>query len=652
MSGFPTLFQEYIYKSRYARYLHDENRREVWSETVKRYFEFFTLHLKTRHEFEISKELRRELENAILNLDTMPSMRCLMTAGPALEKSEVAGYNCSYVIIDHPKAFAELLYILMCGTGVGFSVERQYVNKLPEVPDNLYPSDTTIIVNDSKLGWAKALNELISLLYIGNIPKWDLSKLRPAGAVLKTFGGRSSGPGPLDKLFKFVVQIFQNNKGNRLTSLDCHDISCMVGSCVVVGGVRRSALISLSNLSDDRMRNAKTGQWWTLTPYRSISNNSAVYTDKIPAMDTFISEWKSLYDSKSGERGIFSRYAAKNVVDRSNAFRKLHYGDVKTIRYRETEAVEFGCNPCSEILLRPNQFCNLTEVVVRATDTLETLKQKCRIAAILGTFQATLTDFKFLSKKWKDNTEDERLLGVSLTGIMDHEVLSGSFGEEKLKKWLTEMRKTVISTNLELSKKIGIPASVASTCVKPSGTVSSLVDTASGIHRRHAPYYLRTVRADKKDPLAHLMINQGFYHEDDVSNSDHNYVFYFPIKAPKSSLVRADDTAVKQLEVWMLYQKYWTDHKPSVTISVKEHEWMQVGAWCYDHFEWLSGVSFLPYSDHAYQQAPFQEINEEQYREWVRKMPQTSDWNKLVEFEKKDETTGAQELACTAGCEL
>jgi ribonucleoside-triphosphate reductase (thioredoxin) len=649
VSDFPTLFQSYIYKSRYARYLLEQKRRESWKETVSRYFDFFQVHLMDRHAYLIPKDLRQELEQAVLNLEVMPSMRCIMTAGPALEKSEIAGYNCSYCTIDNPKAFAELLYILMNGTGAGFSVERQYVNKLPDVPDELYPSDTTIVVNDSKLGWAKSLNELISLLYVGNIPKWDLSKLRPAGAILKTFGGRSSGPEPLDRLFKFVVQVFQNNKGQKLTSLDCHDLCCMIGSVVVVGGVRRSALISLSNLSDDRMRNAKMGQWWTLTPYRSISNNSAVYTDKVPAMDTFMSEWKSLYDSKSGERGIFSRYASKNIIERSNAFRRANFGS--TGRQREQDN-DWGTNPCSEIILRDKQFCNLSEIVVRPTDDLESLRRKVRIATIFGTFQSTLTDFKFIAKKWKDNTEDERLLGVSLTGIMDNKLTSGQLGIDKLKDTLTEMRRTAIATNIEMAKKLNIPAAAAITCIKPSGTVSSLVDSASGIHRRHSPYYIRTVRSDKKDPLAHLMVEQGFYHEDDRMASDHNYVFYFPIKAPKNALLRGDDDAIQQLEIWLLYQKYWTDHKPSITVTVREHEWLRVGSWCYDNFEWLSGVSFLPYSDHTYVQAPYQEITEEQYKEWLTKMPKQADWTKLINFEKQDETIGSQELACSASCEI
>jgi ribonucleoside-diphosphate reductase alpha chain len=647
-----TQFQQYIYISRYSRFLPEENRRELWPETVARYFDFFTTHLKEKCNYKLPKELRKELETAVLNLEVMPSMRAVMTAGPALAKENMAGFNCSYLAIDNPKAFGEELYILMNGTGVGFSVERQYTNKLPEVPDELHPTDTTIVVKDSKLGWAAGLNELISLLYTGLIPKWDLSKLRPSGAILKTFGGRSAGPEPLNRLFKFIVSVFEANKGQKLSSLDCHEIACFIGECVVVGGVRRSALISLSNLSDDRMRGAKNGQWWLLKPYLSNSNNSAVYTDKKPAMGTFMAEWHSLYESKSGERGIFSRAACKHVIDNSNAFRKTHFGDHPDVRYREVD-YEWGCNPCSEIILRKDQVCNLTEIVVRSTDTVDDLIRKARLAAILGTFQSTLTDFKFLSKKWKNNTEDERLLGVSLTGPCDNALLSGQMGEEPLKNALTTIRKKVIITNMEMANILGIPVSTASTCVKPSGTVSALVNSASGLHRRHSPYYIRTARSDKKDPLGQMLKDQGLYHETDVMRPNDVDVFSFPLKSPKDALIRADATALDQLNLWLMYQKYWTDHKPSITVSVKEDEWFTVGAWVYDHFEWMSGVSFLPYSDHVYQQAPFQEVSEEDYEKWCAKTPQI-DWSRLSEYEKNDMTVGSQELACSAsgGCEI
>lgn len=643
-------FSEYVYISRYARYLHDEGRREKWPETVKRYFDFFQSHLKSVCGYDLDTATRSTLENSISNYSVMPSMRCLMTAGPALERDNIGGYNCLYISIDSQKAFGEMLYVLMNGCGVGFSVERQYVNKLPEIPEELYPTDTTIIVADSKLGWAKALNELISLLYTGIIPNFDLSKVRPAGSILRTFGGRASGPGPLDQLFKFVIDKFKQNKGQKLTSIDCHDICCVIGNVVVSGGVRRSALISLSNLSDDRMRNAKVGQWWTTTPYRSIANNSAVYTDKAPLMDTFMSEWKSLYDSKSGERGIFSRWASKNIINRSNDFRKRYFGDECRLRDPNWE---FGCNPCSEIILRDKQGCNLTEVIIRAEDTIDSLAEKVKIATILGTIQSTLTSFKFISKVWKKNFEDERLLGVSLTGIMDNSITSGLRGFDVLKEVLTRLRMVAIETNMEWAKKLGIPQSTAITCIKPSGTVSALNNTSSGIHPRHAPYYLRSVRNDKKDPVAQLLIDQGFYHEDDSMHLS-NYVFYFPTKSPDNALFRKDIDATKQLEIWKLYQLYWTEHKPSITVSVREEEWMKVGSWVYENFEWMSGVSFLPFSDHTYQQAPFQDLTEEKYQEWIDKTPSTIDWSRLKDYERIDMTIGSQELACSAGgsCDL
>ena len=643
-------YQHFIYLSRYSRFIHEEGRREVWSETIARYFNFFAQHLKETCSFKLTDLIRAELEDAVLQLKVMPSMRALMTAGPALERDNIAGYNCAYIVIDKPKAFSELMYILLNGTGVGFSVEREYVKKLPEVPETMYPSDTTIVVGDSKLGWAKAFNELVSLLYTGYIPKWDLSHIRPAGSILKTFGGRASGPEPLLELFNFIVATFEQHRGRQLTSLAAHDICCMVGNCVVVGGVRRSALISLSDLSDSMMRTAKSGQWWSHTPYRQLSNNSAVYTNGKPTMDAFMDEWHALYASKSGERGIVSRSAMKANIRRSNTFREEHFGKT-SILYRDDDH-DFGVNPCAEIILRPNQFCNLTEVVVRSGDTLDELKEKVRLATILGTFQSTLTNFKFISKKWTDNTEEERLLGVSLTGIMDHEILSGDLIDEtRLKKYLTELRKVAIETNMEWAKKLGIPSSRAITSVKPSGTVSQLVNSASGIHARHAPFYLRSVRSNKHDPLCHLMIDQGFPHEQDKSNPE-QIVFYFPIKSPETSVCRRDMSAIRQLEVWKMYQMYYTEHKPSVTVSVREEEWMEVGAWVYKNFEFMAGVSFLPMSDHIYQQAPYQDLTEEEYQAWQEKMPKLVNWNKLVDYEKSDLTTGSGELACVAGCEI
>ena len=631
----PTQYQEFIHLSRYSRWLPEEGRRETWSETVGRYFDFFTNHLKEKNGYNLTQDERDNLEEAVLSQKVMPSMRCLMTAGPALQKENIAGYNCSYVAVDSPRAFDEILYVLMNGTGVGFSVERQDVAKLPTVADELHPTDTTIVVPDSKLGWAKSLKEVIHLLYSGQIPQWDLSKVRPAGAPLKTFGGRASGPEPLDQLFRFATNIFKNAVGRKLTSLECHDLVCKIAEIVVVGGVRRSALISLSNLSDDRMRVAKSGQWWEDNGQRALANNSACYTEK-PEIGIFMDEWKSLYDSKSGERGIFNRKSAKEQAGRNG---------------RRDNDYDFGTNPCSEIILRSKQFCNLSEVVIRATDNMKILKQKVRLATILGTFQSTLVNFRYLSKDWAKNTEEERLLGVSLTGIMDNPLMNGS--EPGLEKRLSDLKEVAIETNKLWADKIGIPQSTAITCVKPSGTVSQLVDSASGIHARHNPYYIRTVRADKKDPLAQYMKDVGFPCEDDVMKPDHTYVFSFPMKAPDGAVMRQDKNAIEQLELWLTYQKHWCEHKPSVTISVKEDEWFEVGAWVYKHFEWMSGVSFLPYSEHVYKQAPYQDIVKKTYDKEIKKMPTNIDWTMLSQYEKSDMTEGAQELACVAGgCEI
>ena len=632
----PTSYQEFIHLSRYSRWLPDEERRETWDETVGRYFNFFTDHLKELHDFKISKEVRDELEEAVLTLKVMPSMRCLMTAGEALRRENIAGYNCSYVAVDRVHAFDEILYILMNGTGVGFSVERQFVSQLPVVADEFHESDTTITVADSKLGWAKALKELVGMLYIGQVPRWDLSKVRPAGAPLKTFGGRASGPDPLEALFNFAVTIFQKAAGRKLSSIECHDIVCKIAEIVVVGGVRRSALISLSNLSDDRMRHAKSGSWWEQNGQRALANNSACYSEK-PDIGIFMDEWKSLYDSKSGERGIFNRESANKMAAKNGR--------------RIIEGFEFGTNPCSEIILRNREFCNLSEVVVRSTDNRQTLLEKVRIATILGTLQSTLVNFKYVSKGWRKNCEEERLLGVSLTGIMDCSFTNGK--EKGLEKLLDELREMAVKTNEEWAKKIGINQSVAITCVKPSGTVSQLVDAASGIHARHNPYYIRTVRGDKKDPLTKMMTDAGFPVEDDVMNPSHTVVFSFPMKVGKDSVFRTDMTAIEQLELWLTYQKHWCEHKPSVTISVKEHEWLEVGAWVYKHFEFMSGVSFLPFSEHTYKQAPYQDVKKEEYEILVNKMPKQVEWSKLSDYEKTDMTVGAQELACAAGfCEI
>jgi ribonucleoside-diphosphate reductase alpha chain len=637
----PTLYQEFIYKSRYAKWLWDENRRENWDETVARYFNFFDEHIKENTGYTVTKEERKQLEDAVLNLEIMPSMRCLMTAGEALKRENVAGYNCSYVAVDNPRSFDEILYVLMNGTGVGFSVESKFVDQLPIVSDSFHDTETNIVVADSKLGWAKSLKELIHLLYAGQVPRWDLSKVRPAGAPLKTFGGRASGPAPLEDLFKFCVSTFKKAAGRRLTTLEAHDIVCKIAEIVVVGGVRRSALISLSDLSDDRMRVAKSGDWWKENVQRALANNSFVAKEK-PDVGIFMREWLSLYESRSGERGIFSRAASKKQAEKFGRRDPNH---------------DFGTNPCSEIILRSREFCNLTEVVVRGDDTPESLKRKVKLAAILGTFQSTLTNFKYLSKKWSENCEEERLLGVSLTGIMDNEYTNGTGAkvilDGALESMLEDLRNEAVKTNATWAAKLGIPVSAAITCVKPSGTVSQLVDSASGIHARHSPYYIRTVRADKKDPLALMMKDMGFPCEDDVTKPQHTYVFSFPQKSPDHAVFRSEISAISQLEMWLTYQRHWCEHKPSVTVSVKEEEWPEVGAWVYNHFDEMSGVSFLPFSDHVYKQAPYQDCTKEEYEALAAKMPKEVDWTKLATYEKQDATTGSQELACVAGgCEI
>ena len=636
-SRLPTSYQEFIHLSRYSRWLPDKKRRETWDETIKRYFDFFQDYLKENCNYTLKPKLREELETAVLNLRVMPSMRCLMTAGEALKRENIAGYNCSYIAISRVQSFDEILYVLMNGTGVGFSVERQYITQLPMVAEEFHPSDIVINVSDSKLGWAKAYKEFLGLLWIGQIPKWDLSKVRPAGSPLKTFGGRASGSEPLNSLMNFTINTLKGAAGRRLSSIECHDIVCKIAEVVVVGGVRRSALISLSNLSDDRMRHAKSGQWWNDNPQRALANNSACYTEK-PDMGIFMDEWRALYESKSGERGIFNRQSANKQVERTGR--------------RIVEGYEFGTNPCSEILLRDREFCNLSEVVVRVNDTEESLLEKVRLATILGTFQSTLTNFKYVSSMWRKNCEEERLLGVSLTGIMDSRITNGKSNKD-LVKLLEGLKNKSIEVNKEFAKELGINQSTSVTCIKPSGTVSQLVDAASGIHARHNPYYIRTVRGDKKDPLTKLMTEVGFPVEDDEMNPSHTVVFSFPMKVDRSAVFRTDLTAIEQLDLWKIYQEHWCEHKPSVTISVKENEWMEVGAWVYKNFDQMSGVSFLPFSEHTYRQAPYQDCDREQYEKLLKVMPKDVDWGQLSKYETADTTVASQELACASGlCEI
>ena len=629
-------YQRFIALSRYARWIEEENRRETWEETVSRLIEYFSYHVSTNLEVKLDDDIWKKLKQNIISLNIMPSMRSMMTAGPALSRENIAGYNCSYIPIDNPKAFDEVLYILMNGTGVGFSVERQYINSLPTVPDREFEyTEDVICVADSKEGWARAFRDLISYLYTCRVPKINVNKVRAAGARLKTFGGRASGPQPLVDLFDFTITKFKEARGRKLNSLECHDLVCKTGEVVVVGGVRRSALISLSNLSDYRMREAKTGQWWETNPERALANNSAVYTD-VPDTGTFMNEWLSLYQSKSGERGVFNRQSAQKKAAQN--------------KRRESD-IAFGTNPCSEIILRPNQFCNLTEVVCRSSDTKVTLKNKIEMATILGTIQATFTNFGYLRKRWQNNTEEERLLGVSLTGVMDCPLLNGT--TSNLPATLEYLRSVAVETNKQWASKLNIPQSTAITCVKPSGTVSQLVNSASGVHARHNEHYIRTVRGDNKDPLTQLMISVGVPYETDHLQPDTTTVFSFPMKSPDKAICRNDLSAIQQLELWKTYAEHWCEHKPSVTISVKEKEWVNVGAWCWNNFSYLSGVSFLPHTDHTYKQAPYQDIDEADYTSLLAKMPKNIDWTKLSAIEKEDTTTGTQELACTAGvCEL
>ena len=625
----PTDYQSFIHKSRYAKYFDGEGR-ESWSSTVGRYMD----NVVRKALGGVDNTTIRDIEQAIIGQEIMPSMRAMMTAGPALDRDNTAGYNCSYLPVDDPKSFDEAMYILLCGTGVGFSVERQFISKLPEVPE-LFESESIVVVKDSKEGWAKGFRQVLALLWAGEIPKWDVSQVRPAGARLKTFGGRASGPAPLIELFNFAVSTFKAAQGRKLSSMECHDLMCFIGQIVVVGGVRRSAMISLSNLSDDRMRYAKSGQWWETAGHRALANNSVSYSEK-PDMETFMREWLSLVESKSGERGIFNREASKKQAAK--------FG-------RRDPNYDFGTNPCSEIILRPYQFCNLTECVVRATDTIDDLERKVRLATILGTIQSTMIKFPYLRKVWQKNTAEERLLGVSMTGIMDNPLMTHE--NRGLEKTLEHLRSIAVATNAEWAELLGIPVSAAISCVKPSGTVSQLVDSASGIHARHSPYYIRTVRGDNKDPLTQFMIDQEIPNEPCVMKPDSTVVFSFPVKSPSGAVTRNDMTAVEQLELWLTYQRSWCEHKPSVTISVRDAEWMAVGAFVYEHFDEMSGVSFLPHSDHTYQQAPYQDCTQEEYEEMLAKMPANINWELLNEYESEDNTVSMQTMACSGdSCEI
>jgi ribonucleoside-diphosphate reductase alpha chain len=631
-------YENFIALSRYARWISEDNRRETWGETVDRYFSFMLNHLEQNYNYIPDEKLVAELKNGVFERNVMPSMRSVMTSGVALERDNVAGYNCAFVPVDSPRTFDETMYILMCGTGVGFSVEYKYINKLPAVPEALEKSTTVITVEDSKQGWAKAYRELLALLWSGQIPAIDVSKVRPAGARLKTMGGRSSGPQPLINLFDFTIAKFKSATGRNLKPIECHDIMCKIGEVVVVGGVRRSAMISLSNINDIEMAQAKSGNWWEANTQRALSNNSVAYSRK-PDMEQFIAEWKSLYDSKSGERGIYNVAAAQAQAAK--------YG-------RRDPDIHYGTNPCSEIILRPYQFCNLSEVVLRENDTKKDIQRKVELATILGTWQSTLTDFKYIRKIWKDNTEEERLLGVSLTGQFGHKFMSGKEDLVSLEAFLVTLRESARAKNKDEAGKIGIPESAAITCVKPSGTVSQLVGVSSGMHAWHSPYYIRTVRGAKGDPISTFLKEVGIPVEDDVMKPNDTYVFSFPVKAPDGAIVRNDLTAIEHLNIWLVYQRAWCEHKPSITVSVKEDEWMEVGAWVYKHFDEVSGISFLPHSDHSYKQAPYQEVTEEEYNDLVAKMPAEIRWEDLSFYETEDGTSTNATLACSSdgNCEL
>jgi ribonucleoside-diphosphate reductase alpha chain len=631
-------YENFIALSRYAKWVEAESRRETWGETVDRYFSFMTNHLKQNYNYIPNEKLVAELKEFVFERNVMPSMRAVMTSGAALERDNVAGYNCAFLPVDSPRSFDETMYVLMCGTGVGFSVEYKYINKLPAVPESLEKSTTVITVEDSKQGWAKAYRELLALLWSGQIPAIDISKVRPAGARLKTMGGRSSGPQPLVNLFDFTIAKFKNATGRNLKPIECHDIMCKIGEVVVVGGVRRSAMISLSNINDIEMAQAKSGNWWEQNLQRALSNNSVAYSRK-PEMEQFIAEWKSLYDSKSGERGIYNVAAAQAQAAK--------FG-------RRDPDIHYGTNPCSEIILRPYQFCNLSEVVLRENDTKKDIERKVELATILGTWQSTLTDFKYLRKIWKDNTEEERLLGVSLTGQFGHKFMSGKEDLVALEAFLTTLREKAREVNREESGKIGIPESAAITCVKPSGTVSQLVGVSSGMHPWHSPYYVRTVRGSKGDPISTFLKEVGIPVEDDVMKPNETYVFSFPVKAPEGAIVRNDLTAIDHLNIWLVYQRAWCEHKPSITVSVKEDEWMEVGAWVYKNFDEVSGISFLPHSEHTYKQAPYQEILKEEYDVLVAKMPSNIRWEDLSFYETEDGTSTNATLACSSdgNCEL
>lgn len=628
---FKSALGEFIYYRTYSRWIEREGRRETWVETVDRYMNFMKENLGDK----LTAEEYNELREGILWQEAMPSMRLMWSAGSAAARCHATAYNCSYIAPSKLEDFSEIMYLSMSGTGVGFSVESQTIGQLPIIKKQSGKVLPTYVIEDSKEGWADALKTGLKTWYNGKDIKFDYSGLRPAGARLKTMGGRSSGPEPLRSLLDFARAKIFSRQGKRLSNIDAHDIICKTGEVVVMGGVRRSALISLSDLDDMEMRNAKTGQFYLTEPQRQMANNSAAYNEK-PTSTQFIEEWLALAKSGAGERGIFNRGSLKQQLPRR-----------RWDKFEEDWASS-GVNPCGEINLKSKEFCNLTEVVARAEDIEESLIRKIRLATILGTYQSTLTDFKYLSKEWKKNCEEERLLGVSVTGQWDCPALRNE-------KTFSKLREAAIEVNKEYAKRFGINQSAAITCVKPSGTVSQLVDAASGMHPRHSGYYIRRVRISATDSLFQMLKEQKFPYHPEVGqtiDSASTYVLEFPVKAPSNSKFRNDMDAIEQLEYWKMVKENFTEHNPSVTISVGDNEWIVAANWLYENWDILGGLSFLPREDHVYKLAPYEEIDEERYSELAAKLPEI-DFSRIVIYEEDDETQGARELACASGvCEI
>lgn len=627
-----TPYQDFIFYRTYSRWNDDLGRRETWQETVDRYMSFMRKNVGDKLTFEEYQEIRE----AILKHEVMPSMRLMWGAGGPTARCNVSAYNCSYLAIKELRDFAETLYLLCSGTGVGFSVEKAAVDQLPVVQPQKGVPSKYFVIDDSKEGWAEALHDCLHALFNGEDAIFDFSQIRPAGARLKTMGGRAAGPQPLMDLLEFTKEVVLARQGKKLRPIDVHDIMTKIGEIVVAGGVRRSAMISLSDLEDAEVQHAKDGRFWEHSAHRALANNSAVYKQK-PTREEFLSEWDALRKSGSGERGIFNRGSLTEQVPARRLF-----------EWNGVVPALAGTNPCGEIVLKDKQFCNLTEIVARAEDTEETLLKKARIATILGTYQSTLTDFKFLSSEWKRNCEDERLLGVSITGQWD----SPAVRDEQV---LTRMKHVAQDTNSEYAKRFGINPSTAITCVKPSGTVGQLVNASPGLHARYSEYYLKRVRISVTDPLFKMLRDLGVPSHPEVGQGEstaNTFVLDFPIASPQGAVTADKLSAIAQLEHWLMMKRSWTEHNPSCTIYIKDGEWEQVRDWIYEHWDLVGGLSFLPYEDHVYELAPYTPISKEEYEKLASLFPKI-DFSVLTRYEKDDETTGAQELACVAGgCEL